>query len=497
MEVSERVIQRFCELHHRYHLAVLGHWRVASSLSCAFSLISVCSARQGIVGFYGATGDHSLLQYAESWGRAHGYKLCTGGELPNASLQVPAEGLPPPIVPRGPTNANNELGGQIYMDLYVLDGNRTKIKDTLATLQVQVNRTATNDWAYADALHMAMGTFSKACNITGDLRYCEKLYSLFSTAVLDGPPDGISTFQLWSQEDSLLYRDDSFINTTDQDGNKIFWARANGWGFAALATTLKSLPSDDPHRGEYERIFVQLALRLKALQPTDVDHGGCWRASLLNPALENASNPETTGTALFVYGMAYGVNAGLLPEHEFVPTIARAWDCLARVSVQPSTMLGYCQPAGVKPAGAQANSTFDFCVGNFLLAGSELVHLIRTLDDFKQLQSNLVARFTSVSTPASTALVYARALLRNGTWPDIEYYPNASEDTRTQWGPNTHLSRLRTITVAYSSTSGGTGDPTLLQGALKALDFWLQADLKNPDNWYPQVRAWRSSLPVY
>jgi hypothetical protein len=45
------------------------------------------------------------------------------------------------------------------------------------------------------------------------------------------------------------------------------------------------------------------------------------------------------------------------------------------MALQPDNVVGYCQPIGGGPAPAGPTDTSDFCVGQFLLAGSEVARL--------------------------------------------------------------------------------------------------------------------------
>jgi hypothetical protein len=74
------------------------------------------------------------------------------------------------------------------------------------------------------------------------------------------------------------------------------------------------------------------------------------------------------------------VNTGLLPAADYATTATKGWGCLVRPAplgaVAASGRLGWCQPGGASPNGNfDANSTSDFCVGVFLLAGSEVAKL--------------------------------------------------------------------------------------------------------------------------
>eukprot|EP01043_Picozoa_sp_COSAG02_P058548 COSAG02_NODE_7305_length_3073_cov_11.716543_2_plen_226_part_00 len=188
---------------------------------------------------------------------------------------------------------------------------------------------------------------------------------------------GGGAFNLWSPEESLFYRDDSFVGRKTRNGRPVFWARGVGWAFGAMARALDALPlsrADD--RAEYSSKLVTLAGKLKTLQGAD----GCWRSSLEDP--EQFPQIETTGTSLNVFGMAYGVNAGLLPLTEYGATAAKGWACLNRPApagaVAEDGRLGWCQPGGAAPMGNfNSSTTSDFCVGTFLLAGSEMAKLAR------------------------------------------------------------------------------------------------------------------------
>ena len=126
----------------------------------------------------------------------------------------------------------------------------------------------------------------------------------------------------------------------------------------------------DPHRGEDVRLFRLLAARLLELQGAD----GAWRSSMLQAA--RFPTPETTGTACFTKGLAFGVNAGLLDEGTYAPAVRKAWAFLSRTALQPSGQLGFCQHAGGAPTNdaqmLSANSSSDFCTGMFLGAAAEV-----------------------------------------------------------------------------------------------------------------------------
>ena len=101
--------------------------------------------------------------------------------------------------------------------------------------------------------------------------------------------------------------------------------------------------------------------------------------SLDDPA--DFGGPELTGTSFFAYGMAWGINQGLLDADVFRPVVRRAWEGLVSIAVHPDGRLGYVQGTGKQPSDRQpvtydsSGNIDDYPVGCFLLAGSELIEL--------------------------------------------------------------------------------------------------------------------------
>ena len=89
---------------------------------------------------------------------------------------------------------------------------------------------------------------------------------------------------------------------------------------------------------------------------------------------------ELTGTALFTYGMAWGISHGFLDRKKFLPVVIKAWSALESC-VHPSGFLGYVQGTGKEPKDSQpvgydyVPDFEDFGLGCFLLAASEVYKL--------------------------------------------------------------------------------------------------------------------------
>ena len=90
--------------------------------------------------------------------------------------------------------------------------------------------------------------------------------------------------------------------------------------------------------------------------------------------------PEMTGTALFLYGMSWGINHGLLKAKVYRPICDKAWEAL-KACVHEDGFLGYNQGTGKDPSAGQPvtyNSLPDFedyGTGCFLLGATEYYKL--------------------------------------------------------------------------------------------------------------------------
>ncbi|MDP5029046.1 MAG: glycoside hydrolase family 88 protein [Paraglaciecola sp.] len=210
-------------------------------------------------------------------------------------------------------------------------------------------------WCWADALFMAPPTWFGLTQATGDKRYADYAHKEVKATV----------DYLFDSKHDLLYRDSRFKTEKDQFGEQLFWARGSGWVFAGLARMMEYIPKNDPHRGYYENLFKTMAAKLKTLQKQD----GSWSMSLL--AGERMAQPETSGTAFFTYGVAWGINNGLLNEDEYLPVVKKGWAVL-NMAVHPDGKLGWVQQIGDAPDGVSYDDSQIYGVGGYLLAGSEI-----------------------------------------------------------------------------------------------------------------------------
>jgi rhamnogalacturonyl hydrolase YesR len=219
-------------------------------------------------------------------------------------------------------------------------------------------------WCWADAIFMAPPAWAKVSTVAGDPRYVNYA-AAEAKAVIE---------YLFDHDTGLIFRDSRYFNQRTQNGEKVFWSRGNGWVFAGLARFIEAMPADHPDREFFVRTFRTMAAKLIAIQR----HDGYWPTSLMDPAA--FSNPETSGSAFFTFGLAWGLNEGVLQGEEYVTARDRGWSALVN-AVGVDGHFGWVQQIGKDPEATTADSTQLYGTGGFLLAASEMVRATRSTHD--------------------------------------------------------------------------------------------------------------------
>lgn len=304
---------------------------------------------EGLMALYGVDRQKRYYDYAIEWGTKHKWGMRSG-----------------PLT----RNADDQCCGQTYLDLYELDGRKhpERIEAIKSSIDNMLKADKADDWDWIDALQMAMPIFAKMGVLYNEPRYFEKMYDMYRfTRDVHGGKG------LYNPADRLWWRDKDFVPPyTEPNGQDCYWSRGNGWIVAALVRVLDIMPKNAPHRAEYEKMYLDMMQALLPLQRPD----GFWNVSLHDPT--HFGGPELTGTALFVYGMAWGINHGLLNRKTYGPAAVKAWNAMTNTCVHPTGFLGYVQGTGKEPKDGQPVTYTsmpdfeDYGLGCFLLAGTEL-----------------------------------------------------------------------------------------------------------------------------
>ncbi len=268
---------------------------------------------------------------------------------------------------------------QAYLSMY----EKGQVKYYNPTVQCMDNLLSTpasvGDWTWIDAIQMGLPVLTKMSAIKqkeGDEafnRYAQqgwKMYSYTRDRLAGG---------LFNKDEGLWWRDKDFVPPyKEPNGKNCYWSRGNGWVYAALVRAMQdimSMDNYDDYLDEYKSDYMKMTNALTKCQRKDT----FWNVSLLDES--NYGGKELTGTALFVYGMAWGIRNGLLDSKTYLPIVAKTWNAMVKECLHKNGFLGYVQGTGKQPSDSQSvgydnEPDFDdFGLGCFLLAGSEVYQL--------------------------------------------------------------------------------------------------------------------------
>ena len=280
-------------------------------------------------------------------------------------------------------DADDQCCGQTYVDRYFQSGGEEKIAKVIENLDNQMqtpNPKAENElygwWTWIDAIQMAMPLYMQIYKVTGDRKYADhamKMYRWSRNTLAGG---------LFNEKEGLWWRDKDYVAPYQTpDGKNCYWSRGNGWVYAALVRCMNQLSPKDKFYKELKKDFLTMSAALKACQRQE---DGLWNPSLVSYA--DYGGKEMSGTALFLYGMAWGIRMGFLKAAEYKSVCDRAWEGLVRDCVHPDGFLGWAQGTGKDPSAGQPLSYTkvpdfeDYGTGCFLLGGTEYYKLVKIED---------------------------------------------------------------------------------------------------------------------
>lgn len=172
-----------------------------------------------------------------------------------------------------------------------------------------------------------------------------------------------------------------------------FWSRAIGWYGMAIVDSLDYLPVSQPQIDEIVGILKRLADG--AVKWQDPKSGVWWQLTSLGTRPGNYL--EASGSAMFVYTLAKGVNKGYLPREKYLPAILKGYEGLLNTFVKQNpdgsirltqicagAGLGYTMSDGKTPRDGSVKYYLSEPVvdndpkgtGPFVLAGIEVQKLL-------------------------------------------------------------------------------------------------------------------------
>lgn len=357
---------------------------------------------EGLLNLYRENPEERWLKYAVDWGEYHKW-------VSSSDTEAKAQ------------NADYQCCGQTYLQLYQMEPTR---KERMEHIKMRIDEMMAtgriNYWTWIDAIQMAMPVMALLGDITGDHTYWTRMGEMYMyTRDSQGGDKKGGGSPLFNTQTGLWYRDYQFdppyrdLTEPDKD---CYWSRGNGWVYMALARVMQFTPESEPNRALYEDDFKAMSRGLLDCQRED----GSWGVSLAAPKNVGApggEGPEMTGTSLFVGGMAWGVNTGLLDADTYLPAIRKGWESM-RAAIHPDGYVGYLQGSGSKPEDGgpvtyNSRPDFeDFGFGCWLWGAAELHALLANIES----QSSVSDIYSDPSDVGSESADFNRLPL------DLNYY---------------------------------------------------------------------------
>jgi len=269
-------------------------------------------------------------------------------------------------------HGDDHIVGQMYLTFYEKEKDKDMIDHTIRQLNqiLLANPSGTLEfvgdsvrgvgnpcqlrWCWCDALFMSPQTWMRLSLATGEDQYMAYADKEFWA----------TTDYLMDPETSLYFRDSRYFERRDEEGNKVFWARGNGWVYAGLVNILRILPKDHPSYPKYVELYKNMSKTIAGLQHDN----GLWSPSLL----ASKSTKETSGSGFMTYGLAWGLNSGHLDKAKYGPVVTKGWTALV-AAVADDGKLGWVQPVGAGPDSVFETDSQLYGVGAFLLAATQMV----------------------------------------------------------------------------------------------------------------------------
>ncbi len=225
-------------------------------------------------------------------------------------------------------------------------------------------------WTWIDAIQMAMPLYMQMYKLTGEAKYRDHAMQMYRWSRNECGGG------LFNTKDGLWWRDADYVPPyKEPDGQQCYWSRGNGWVYAALVRCMDQMSSKEKAYKELKKDFMLMSKGLLSCQRED----GYWNPSLVST---NYAMPETSGTALFLYGICWGMRHGYLKAKVYRPVADRAWKAL-EAAIHPNGFIGWMQGTGKDPSAGQPLSYTripdfeDYGTGCILLGAVEYYKILK------------------------------------------------------------------------------------------------------------------------
>jgi rhamnogalacturonyl hydrolase YesR len=331
----------------------------------------------GVMAVFQSTGDKRYLDQCIEWGENTNWKI------PVAETNIYGSSF------------YSLICGQIWMECYFEKKEKYMLDPVVAFLNDTTLVNPISDplkWYYEntglrfiDGLYTSPPALATLSMITGEEKYLDWMDACFWDiyGALFEPDEGLFYRDIrykkgnqakiadrYIRPDSIPHEDarTTYMYQETINGKKVLWSRGNGWAFGGLTRILKYMPKNHGNYERYKELFIQMATELKKRQQAD----GFWYPNLADPLDYNLK--ESSGTSFFTYGIAWGINNGILSREEYLPVVKKSWAALVSIVSEEGKVQWGQLPAGA-PYKVIKDDSHEYVSGMFLLAASEVYKL--------------------------------------------------------------------------------------------------------------------------
>lgn len=180
---------------------------------------------------------------------------------------------------------------------------------------------------WADDAYMATSFLTQMGKMTGDMKYFDEA----AKQIINMDK------YLWCQDKELYYH----CYYTDVKRNGVaHWGRANGWITISNVNLIEAMPKDHPVRSQLISILDKQIVGFSKWQNAN----GMW-----NQLLDKSdSYDESSVTAMFVYGIAKGINNGFI-DSGYSSIAKTGWAALKKLQItEDGHFSNVCVGTGIK-----------------------------------------------------------------------------------------------------------------------------------------------------
>ena len=162
---------------------------------------------EGLIALYSIYPREDYYSYTYDWANFHKWGMRNGNTT---------------------RNADDQCCGQVYIDLYnMCPSDPNMIRNIKASIDMVVNTPQVNDWDWIDAIQMAMPIYAKFGKMTGEQKYYNKMWDLYTYTRNTHGEAG-----MYNAKEGLWWRDQDFDPPyKEPNGKNCYWSRGNGWVF--------------------------------------------------------------------------------------------------------------------------------------------------------------------------------------------------------------------------------------------------------------------------